>query len=114
MVQAPHHLLSAGVLEDDNIIFASGHLLESEELAYLQLMGDCEGCPPMVDECFSADFLRSHPPATTSVAADDDVRTDGSEPLDEFGRVCELPEGGLEDDLEEVFPALRHRGSGRR
>jgi hypothetical protein len=45
-------------------------------------MGDGEGFPPLVDECFGTVFLRSHPPAATSVVADDDVRTDGSKSLE--------------------------------
>jgi hypothetical protein len=73
MVRVPGHHLSAGVVEDDHTVLERGHLLQCEELAYLELMGDGEGSPPLVDECVVAFFPRSHPPAAANVAADDDV-----------------------------------------
>jgi hypothetical protein len=82
MVRAPGHHLSAGVVNDDHTVLSSGHHPKGAELAYLQLMGDGEGFLPLVDECFGTVFLRSHPPAATSVVADDDVRTDGSKSLE--------------------------------
>jgi hypothetical protein len=75
-------------------------------MAYLQLMGDGEGRPPLVDECVLAFSPRSHPPVAANVGADDDVRRDGSEPLDKVDRYWELAEGGLEDDPEEVVTEL--------
>jgi hypothetical protein len=102
MVREPSHHLSAGVVEDDHIVLERLHLLKGEELAYLELMGDGKCHPPLVDECGVAFFPRSHPLAVVSVVADDDVQRDGSKALDEVGRDWELPEGGLEDDSEEV------------
>ena len=102
MVRAPAHHLSAGVVEDDHTVLQGGHPTEGDELAYLELMGDGEGRPSLVDECVIAFSPRSHPPAAASVCADDDVRRDGSEPLDELVRDRELAEGGLEDDAEEL------------
>ncbi|XP_047042568.1 uncharacterized protein LOC124646505 [Lolium rigidum] len=46
MVTAPGHHLSAGVVEDDHTVPEAGHLLEDEELAYLQLMSDGEARHP--------------------------------------------------------------------
>jgi hypothetical protein len=45
MFWAPRHHLSAGVVKYNHTEHAKG-LLEGEELAYLQLMGDGEGSPP--------------------------------------------------------------------
>jgi hypothetical protein len=105
MVRAPGHHLSAGVVEDDHT--KGGHLLEGEELAYLELMGDGEARTPLVDECVIAFSRCSHPPVPSSVAADDDVGRDLPEPLDESFRDQELAEGGLEDDGPElVWPYL--------
>jgi hypothetical protein len=103
MVWAHAYHLSAGVVEDDHPILESRHLLEGEELAYLELMGDGEDRPPLVDECAIAFSPHSHPPAAVSVCVGDDVRRDRPEPLDELLRDWELPEGGLEDDPEEVL-----------
>jgi hypothetical protein len=61
MVWAHAYHLSAGVVEDDHPILESRHLLEGEELAYLELMGDGEDRPPLVDECVIAFSPRSHP-----------------------------------------------------
>lgn len=102
MVRTHAHHLSEGVVEDDHTVVHSRHLLEGEELAYLELMGDGEGRPRLVDLCIVAFSPHSHPPAVANVAADNDVRRDWSEPLDEVGRHRELPEGGLEDDAKEV------------
>jgi hypothetical protein len=85
-------------MEDTN-----GLLLEGDDLAYLELIGDGEGCPPLVDECIVAEFSGSHPSAATSVDADDDVGRDGTELVDVFGRDWELPKGRLEDDHREVL-----------
>jgi hypothetical protein len=78
MVWAPGHDLSVGVVEDDHMEDARGLLLEGKELGYLELMGDDEGCPPLVDECIVAYFPGSYPPAATSVAVDEDVGRDGT------------------------------------
>ena len=86
MITAHGHHLSAGVVEDDHIVLEGGHLLEDEELAYLQLMSDGEGRPPLVDVCVIAFSHRSHPPVAASVGGDDDVRRDFSEPPDEIMR----------------------------
>lgn len=102
MVRASAHHLSAGVVEDDHTILEGGHLLEGEELAYLELMGDGEGRPPLVDECIIAFSPRSHPPIASGVGGDDDVGRNFSEPLDESFRDHEPADGGLEDDAEEV------------
>ena len=102
MVLAPAHHLSAGVVEDDHTVLEGGHLLEGEELAYLELMDDDEGRPPMVDECVIAFSPRSHPPVASSVGGDNDVGRNFPEPLDESFRDHEPAEGGLEDDFEEV------------
>jgi hypothetical protein len=95
MVRATGHHLRAGVVKDDHTEDVSGLLVEREELTYLELMGDGEGCPPLVDECIVDDFPGSHPPVATSVAADNDVGRDGTEPVDEFGRDWDLVQGQL-------------------
>jgi hypothetical protein len=86
MVMAHGHHLSAGVVEDDPIVLEGGHLLEDEELAFLQLMSDGEGRPALVDVCVIAFSHRSHPPVAACVGGDDDVRRDFSEPSDEIMR----------------------------
>ena len=86
MVTAHGHHLSAGVVEDDHIVLEGGHLLEDEELAYLQLMSDGEGRLPLVDVCVLAFHHRSHPPVAACVGGDDDVRRGFSEPPDEITR----------------------------
>ena len=108
MDRAPAHHLSAGVVEDDHTVLESRHLLEGEELAYLELMGDGEGRPSLVDECFISCSPRSHPPVAASVGLHDDVRRDFSEPPDEILRDPEPAEGGPEDDAQElVRPYVR-------
>jgi hypothetical protein len=86
MVTTHGHHLSAGVVEDDHIVLEGGHLLEDEELAYLQLMSDGEGRPPLVDVCVIAFSHCSHPLVAASVAGDDDVRRNFSEPPDKIMR----------------------------
>jgi hypothetical protein len=73
MVTAPGHHLTAGVVEDDHTVLEGEHPLEDEALAYLQLMSDGEGRPPMVDVYVIAFSRRSHPPVATSVGLQDDV-----------------------------------------
>jgi hypothetical protein len=102
MVQAHAHHLSAGVVEHDHTVLEGGHLLEGEELAYLELMGDGERRPPLVDECVIAFFPRSHPSIASIVGGDDDIGRDFFEPLDESLMDHEPTEGGLEDHAEEV------------
>lgn len=102
MVQAPVHHLIAGMVEDDHIVLEGGHLLEDEELAYLQLMGDGEARPPLVDVCVIAFSHHSHPPVANSVGLHDDVRRNFSEPPDEILRDHEPAEGGPEDDAQEL------------
>lgn len=108
MVTAPGHHLTTGVLEDDHTILEGGHPLEDEELAYLQLMSDGEGHPPLVDIYLIAFSRRSHPPVAVSVGLQDDVRRDFSEPSNEIMRDSQPAEGGLEDDAQElVRPYVR-------
>ena len=102
MVRAPSHHLSAGVVEDDHTVLQGVHPSEGDEVTYLELMGDGEGRPSLVDECVIVFSPRSHPPVASGVGGDDDVGRYFSEPLDESFRDHEPVEGGLEDDFEEV------------
>ncbi|KAK1644998.1 hypothetical protein QYE76_062803 [Lolium multiflorum] len=97
-----------GVVEDDHTALEGGHLLEDDELAYLQLMSDGEARPPLVDVCVIVFSHRSHPPVAASVDGDDEVRRNLSEPPDEILRDPEPTERGPEDDAQElVRPYVR-------
>ena len=86
IVTTPGHHIGAGVVEDDHTVLEGGHPLRDEELAYLQLMSDGEGRPPLIDVYVIAFSHRSQPLVAACVGGDDDVRRDFSEPPNEITR----------------------------